>query len=232
LPIDHAVLVAGHSILHNLNAPEEDASWFLLDFQKGEPRRYIEHIAEGVRVAAADDNALLLFTGGQSRAAAGPRSEAQSYHHIAESRSWFGKPQVAARAFTEEFARDSFENLLFGMARFRELTGSWPERLTMVSWAFKEERFHMHREAMRWPRERFAYAGPNNPDDLAQALASESSARARYAADPYSGGEEFQRKRGERNPFRRQHGYFTSCPELRGLMEHRGPEPFAGPLPW
>ena len=50
------------------------------------------------------------------------------------------------RAHTEEFARDSFENLLFSLCRHRELTGGYPQRLTVVSLPFKRERFEtLHR---------------------------------------------------------------------------------------
>lgn len=38
---------------------------------------------------------------------------------------------VRWRALTEEHARDSFENLLFSVCRFRELTGSYPRNITV-----------------------------------------------------------------------------------------------------
>ena len=179
-----AILVAGHSIVRDWTRLESDEGWFLLDFQRGEATRYIEHARRGVELAAADPAALLLFTGGQSRAAAGPR------------------------------------------------TGGYPEHVTLVGWEFKRERFHLHREAIRWPQSRFHYDGPNNPPDLEPAVAAEARARDRYRVDPYSASAEFQAKRAERNPFRRQHGYFTSCPELAPLFQHPGPEAFRGPLPW
>lgn len=228
----NAILVAGHSIVRDWTKLEEDDGWFLLDFQRGEAGCFIEHSRRGVELAAADPESLLIYTGGQSRTQAGPRSEAQSYYGVAEHYRWWQRPQVAERTVTEEFSRDSFENLLFSLARFKEITGRYPEHVTLVSWEFKAARFDMHREAIRWPAWRFSYDGPNNPPALGQALEAEARARAKYAADPYSGGTEFQAKRMERNPFRRQHGYFISCPELTPLFEHRGPEPFAGPLPW
>ena len=101
-----------------------------------------------------------------------------------------------------------------------------------MSWAFKERRFGLHREAIRWPADRFRYVGPNNPRDLAQALASERNAIEAYTRDPYSSGERFRAKRRDRNPFRRQNGYAVSCPELAALLGHEGPELFHGPLPW
>ena len=38
---------------------------------------------------------------------------------------------VKWRALTEEHARDSFENLLFSVCRFRELTGAYPQNITV-----------------------------------------------------------------------------------------------------
>jgi hypothetical protein len=226
--MNHAVIVAGHAILRRFDDIEADASWMLLDFQKGEPKHYIRHVQRGVELAAADPEALLIFSGGQSRIEAGPRSEAQSYFAIADLRGWWGAHDVSRRAITEEFARDSFENLLFGICRFREYAGGYPRHVTLVSWGFKEERFHLHREAIRWPRDRFAYDGPNDPDALDQALRAERNAIRNYTADPYSSTEMYVAKRSERNPFRRQHGYFTSCPEASELLLHKGPEQFAG----
>lgn len=44
---------------------------------------------------------------------------------------------VKSRALTEEHARDSFENLLFSVCRFRELTGKYPQNITVSSVYFK-----------------------------------------------------------------------------------------------
>jgi hypothetical protein len=230
--VTHAVIVAGHAILKRLDDIEADSSWLLLDFQKGEPKHYIRHVQRGIELAAADPEALLILSGGQSRKEAGPRSEASSYYSIADLREWWGAVEVSTRTITEEFARDSFENLLFGICRFREFTGCYPRKVSLVSWAFKEDRFHLHREAIGWPCDRFIFDGPNNPDDLEQAMRAEQKAIRNYSADPYSSSEMYQLKRSERNPFRRQHGYAASCPEAVPLFEHKGPELYPGPWPW
>lgn len=45
---------------------------------------------------------------------------------------FIGKEEnVRWRALTEEHARDSFENLLFSVCRFRELTGTYPYNITV-----------------------------------------------------------------------------------------------------
>ncbi|MBI2689954.1 MAG: hypothetical protein HYX27_26925 [Acidobacteria bacterium] len=226
------VAVAGHAICSDCRNPFDESNWILLPFQRGEVECYIGHIAAGVRAVAVDPAALLIFTGGCSREAAGPRSEAQSYYWIADRLGWFGHPEVRQRTITEEFARDSHENLLYSVCRAREYGGSYPEHVTFVSWEFKRQRFHLHREAIRWPADRFTYLGANDPPALAQAVVAEERNRMAYVADPYSALAAFRAKREARNPFRRTAGYVLSCPELAGLLAHEGPELYSGTLPW
>ncbi len=83
----------------------------------GEAASFLEHIELGIKEAAADPEAMLLFSGGQTRLAAGPRSEGLSYWVVAEAAGWFNVSGVRNRTFTEEHARDSFENLLFSLCR-------------------------------------------------------------------------------------------------------------------
>lgn len=44
------------------------------------------------------------------------------------------------RAATEEYALDSYENLLFAIARFHEVTGRWPGKITVVGYGMKQRR--------------------------------------------------------------------------------------------
>ena len=89
------VMVAGHSIYTSSSCEQIDKedSWFLESYQKnpGQASTFVAHIKEGIESAARDDEALLLFSGGETRKDAGPRSEAQSYWMVAESKGWFGK---------------------------------------------------------------------------------------------------------------------------------------------
>jgi len=210
-----------------------DASWFLRDYQRGEPRFYIEHVRRGVELAAADRRTVLVFSGGQTFPDAGPRSEALGYWALAEHFEWWGAPQVRARSILEDFSGDSFENVLYSICRFREFAGVYPRAVTVTGWGFKAARFlHCHRPAARFPPERFQYVGVNDPVDLAAAIRGEAANRAAFEADPYGRAGALARKRDGRNPFRRQHGFHASCPELKALLDHRGPEIFVGPLPW
>lgn len=89
------VMVAGHSIYtsNSCGKVDQEDSWFLEPYQKhpGQAATFVAHIQEGVTFTDRDDDALLLFSGGETRKDAGPKSEAQSYWGVAESKGWFGK---------------------------------------------------------------------------------------------------------------------------------------------
>lgn len=238
------MLVPGHAIYAGAERAHchPDEHWFLQPFQRGEPPRYVEHVWRGVREVARDDGALLVFSGGQTRAEAGPRSEAHGYWQLARQHRWWGHADMSKRAVNEEYARDSLENLLFSICRFRQQTGRCPKRVTVVGWAFKAARFEQHRRALGLPG--LEYIGVNDPEDLDAALAGEARTQEAFAADPFGararegfdpGTDEplhLGEKRMTRDPFNRAAPYAAACPELAGLLGHEGPGVYEGPLPW
>ncbi len=69
-------------------------------------------------------------------------------------------PNYSPRATTENYALDSYQNLLFSVARFHEYTGRYPEYITIIGYEMKRRRFtELHRAALRWPHSRFDYIG-------------------------------------------------------------------------
>lgn len=67
---------------------------------------------------------------------------------------------AGADPWLQEHARDSFENLLFSVCRFREVTGRYPAHITVVSFEFKHERIAgLHAKALRWPLQRLRFLG-------------------------------------------------------------------------
>lgn len=228
------IVCAGHAVYtgENFDKPEDDANWCLQDFQKGEPKLYLDHIRKAVELAAEDPDSIVIFSGGQTREEAGPLSEGQSYWRVANHFNWWGHVSVKSRAICEEYARDSFENVLFSLARFREYTGTYPGRMTVVSWAFKDERFKLHVEACRFPCDRYTFVGVNNPDDMASALRGEAKTIERFCKDPYGTHDSLLEKRRAREHSGRLISYVWSAPEMKGLLTHPGPELYNGPLPW
>ncbi|XP_050365215.1 uncharacterized protein C57A10.07 isoform X2 [Argentina anserina] len=223
--LKNLVMVAGHSVYTSSSCEKVDKedSWFLESYQKnpGQASTFLAHIQEGIETAAKDNAALLLFSGGETRRDAGPRSEAQSYWAVAESKKWFGKEDVRQRALTEEHARDSFENLLFSVCRFRELTGMYPHNITVVSYDFKEERFaHLHRSAIGFPESRFFYADTPAISTAKEAAQNgEAMVRAQFREDPYGCRGSLRHKKLGRDPFHRSIPYPNGCPEIEGILK-------------
>jgi hypothetical protein len=233
--MDALIMVAGHAVYTGKDflKPEDDINWFLQPFQKGEPPFYIEHAKVGVEIAAKSPSSVLVFSGGQTRAEAGPISEALSYWRVAEHFGWWGHPEVRERVVCEEYARDSYENVLFSMCRFREVAGSYPHRITCVSWAFKEVRFNLHREAIRFSSSHYQFVVANNPVDLKKANESEEkNAILPFKEDPYGNKPMLANKRSARNPFLRTAPYALSCTEVKLLLQYKEADFFPKPLPW
>jgi hypothetical protein len=147
---------------------------------------------------------------------------------------------VRARTATEEFATDSFTNLLYSICRFHQITGSYPRKITVVSFSFKQARFEdYHAHALHWPAELFSYVGVDPPEstgfDLALAADGEHHNAAKlFKDDPYGCySPVLQEKRRERNPFLRENGgYEGSCPDIAGLIRYCGRTFYGGALPW
>jgi len=233
------VIVAGHSVIvsGNLEEAENDEDvWYLLDHQigKGLPKAIVSHIRAGILTAAYDPDSLLIFSGGETRGQTGPANEGESYFRVADALNlWDAHEQtnVRARTTTEEFATDSFQNLLFSICRFREVTGSYPDKISVVSFTFKRRRFEeLHAWALLWPDTRFEYIGVDPPAssgfDLEESQQGELENAARpFESDPYGCYTSvLQQKRKDRNPFSRTPPYILSCPDMASLLSWCGPE--------
>lgn len=169
----------------------DESNWLVAPFQRGQIKTFVKHIQLAARIARKDPNAILVFSGGQTNFYAGPYSEGASYWSLAANvLGEYDIPDTATpkndnannepaedyrgakpgqhlvnRMIAEEYATDSYENLLFSIARFREYVGKYPELITVVGLDFKKERFtDVHRAALRFPASRFRYVGVDPPE--------------------------------------------------------------------
>lgn len=230
------ILVPGHGVCKSgCTSPDLarlDSSW--VGIFPGEGPFYVEHAKEGVRLAAANPGALLVFSGGQTREDAGRRSEAESYWDIAQAAGWWGFEEVQERAGKEDYARDSFENLLYGLALFRRHAGWWPRQVTVCGWKFKGRRYSLHRQALKWPRQKFEYVGVNDPigDELQKALTGEKAKVDSVTRDLFLVGPEWVAQRELRNPFNRRNPYRGIDRDLDAFFDFLDRTAFTENLPW
>lgn len=236
------IIVAGHAVmrLSKLSVAQfEDSAWYLLPYQlkQGFPEIITSHIQRGIQLARDNPNSVLVFSGGETRKDVGPTSEAASYYYLAQESNWL-TPNIATRTYLEEYARDSFENLLFSICRFREVTGTYPTRVTVVGFDFKGTRFtDLHRRAIGFPSDRFTYSGlrPKHPNfNHENAALGEKIAIAEFSKDMYGCKDPaLSSKKSSRNPFHRTNPYELACPEIKDLLHWCGPELFdLSLLPW
>lgn len=234
------VVVAGHAIFVGPSWRPgdllEEHNWVLESFQHGQVSTFLKHIEKGVEIAANDTSALLMFSGGQTRMGVGPRSEGFTYWMAAEAANWYGyqTSNVRNRSLAEEYARDSLENLLFSICRFKQVVGQYPNKIKVVSFEFKRVRFvDVHRRAVRFPANSFEFFGID-PEGARKLTAGEmSQAMGPFANDPYGCYTSvLSRKKEIRNPYLRYHPYPQGCPELASLFQYCGRGVYGGPLPW
>ena len=261
--------MAGHSVLISgdvANAARSDSVWWLYDYQRnrGLPQAIVLHIQAGIKIALEDENSLLMFSGGETRSQTGPETEGGSYFRVADAldlwdgRDIFlddgdhvndnlesagtasGQSTVRARTITEEYATDSFENLLFSICRFYEITGTYPSKISLVSFSFKRQRFEtLHASALQWPLNHFNYVGVDPPSSTGFNLQESSEGEKNnsllpFQTDPYGCHTEIlQRKRKERNPFARKAPYELTCPDMKDLLHWCGPQLISkAKVPW
>src|SRR5205085_10353090 len=126
--------------------------------------------------------------------------------------------ELTERIATEDYSRDSFENLLFSLCRFQQVVGRYPRSITVVSWAFKRARFDFHRASIRFPSSHFHFDGCNQPLTLEAALEGEAVTFQEFLNDRYGSSGKLAAQRARRNPFNRRHDFAIS-PGMKGFVD-------------
>ncbi|KAF9528510.1 hypothetical protein CPB83DRAFT_313950 [Crepidotus variabilis] len=249
--LTHLVVVPCHSIWKGTDSWSNEDDWLLESYQRGPGRvkAFYEHILKGVELVENDPNALLIFSGGQTKSVSST-TEAESYLRLAKAAGILPDGNALSssapfgRATTENYALDSYQNLLFSISRFHEYTGCFPSQITIVGYEFKRARFEeLHRTAIRWPKHLFNYLGVDPDHSYASNSRAIQGERQNgyipYTLDRYGCHTMLIDKRRQRNRHARFHPYDTSVPELVPLLDWCPGESqsgtntlFEGDLPW
>ncbi len=113
----------------------------------------------------------------------------------------------------EEFARDSFENVLFSICRFHEYYDYFPQSLTVCSWESKRTRFMTIANALRLLH--YSLMGVGIKDEIQQA---EDYSSEIIEADPLHRGVSFAQKRVQRDTWEKGNHY-AKLPRLRKMFD-------------
>jgi hypothetical protein len=134
------VIVCCHAICLPDCDPYEESSWLLKPFQRsnpstgkpGEHETFLLHIQAGVNALRRKGATLVL-------------SGAKTDHNVLMQcfgDSDFVRQAIArGRIMCENAATDSYQNLLFSLIQYYEILGKWPQMITIITHAFKENRF-------------------------------------------------------------------------------------------
>ena len=202
------VIVPGHAIyLGNTKSDIGNQKvWKGLHINEQEIALYIEHIRKGAQLAQ-EKNAVLIFSGGQTKKQT-QLSEAQGYKALARQIGITKHISVDL----EPYARDSFENLLFSIYRFKEEYNAFPTSVMVVGFGFKKERFKFHFEtilnnkyALQLPEfdSSFEYFPVNDPipEVLSKSVAAEKRTLQAFKKLPLGNHGFLLEKKKARNPW-------------------------------
>jgi hypothetical protein len=200
---ENCIVVCCHGIFTGGGSPAKAANWLLQPYQSDEePRQYLAHCQAGIALAYQQERSCLIFSGGYTYAESPEISEARSYYQAATTAELF-PPDFPAPVVLEEYALDSFENILLSLLCYKEYVGTYPRSLSVISWKFKGERLRLHCQALQLPLAMYNIIGVENPADLAKVELAEHRVKENFTKDPFGLHNPLAQKRLQRNPFRR-----------------------------
>lgn len=116
---------------------------------------------------------------------------------------------------TEEYALDSFDNLLYSILRFKEITQWYPKHITIIGFGFKESRFlNYHARALDIPKDIIRYIS-YEPEPLNYSqeqmnryfedliYMEKKNALGLFENDWYARKNSLTKKKNDRNPYKR-----------------------------
>jgi hypothetical protein len=124
---------------------QDPANWLMEPFQRESDDHisFFKHIELALYELHENiGNSALVFSGGYTKPAI-ELSEAASYVDLARKVGFLRSPyfRTGTNILVEEYARDSYENVLYSMCVFYKRFGKLPKKITIVGFGFKRERF-------------------------------------------------------------------------------------------
>ena len=149
---------------------------------------------------------------------------------------------------TEEYALDSFDNLLYSILRFKEITECYPKSITIVGFGFKEARFlNYHAMALDIPKNVIRYISYDpEPSNYSQEQLNKyfenltymerKNALSLFENDWYAKKEILTKKKNSRNPYKRIPTYeglkLLHFNDMKSTDEEHFEEYIKGKMPW
>ncbi|MCY2962035.1 MAG: hypothetical protein NT069_00005 [Planctomycetota bacterium] len=204
------LILAGHAIYQQILG--EDTNWWGGLGYPGEDRVLENHVQSAVEIASRL-RYRLVASGGRTRpnlplVKAGKLtcSEAEGIRAFALDKGLIGCDSAVG---VEPWARDSCENLVFSLLNHFHATGRWPDRLGVVSFSFKAQRFLLVANALGMDLDFFGANDGLPRDQLFPSVQGElaflNQILPRHGddsrpADPLMRGPVFAAKRNQRTP--------------------------------
>lgn len=190
---------------------------------------YEQHLKESIKALHSRLYETLIISGGYTKKQV-EKSEAQGMldwaYHLALN------PDVS-RIVLEEYARDSFENVLFGMCRFYQEYNRFPEAVTICSWKPKKSRFRLITDGLQIPN--YSFFGIGEKDDVVE---RETNLVKLVYGDPLHRKRALTTMRRNRDPWGKGNPYdeieeFREMFEVLSFMEEKGlTDPSLVEPPW
>lgn len=159
---------------------------------------YQQHLIESVKALSGGQFDSLIISGGFTKPNV-LKSEAQGML------DWAHDLNLAVdkkKIILEEYARDSFENVLFSVCRFYDVYKKYPNSVTVCSWKAKERRFAIIANALKIPNYAFFGIAVNKGLEKAEAKLFET-----VKNDPFFRSPELTEKRQMRDPWKKGNPY-------------------------
>ncbi|VUG18905.1 DEBR0S4_05380g1_1 [Brettanomyces bruxellensis] len=152
------------TVLHNPkdNGPgSKEEEWILASFQKEAQDQHclLKHLYTSINLLSNNlSDSLLVISGGYTKPET-RKSESFSYLQVARERG-IVDDNLEKSILLEQYARDSYENVLFSLCTFRQAAGVWPKHIKIVGFEFKRERFlNFHIRTLQFPAANVEYIG-------------------------------------------------------------------------